>query len=419
MANRNAVLLGSSPIRSRAGLRALDKPLAGNTQGPLRAHAGQVTQLTTERIYSIDEDSLEITETALEHPTSSALYYPSATGPSGELYYVSQSKKEVLRYLPGEGVTSVAKTSEDPWKGPSVAEGLAVTPEGDLLYGTTDAKIHRLRPDGTEAEPLELPYQRHGFGFAFAAATSITPGPAGTILAGTWEGPVAFDAAGKAVWRQSIPTARGGADYPVLPTPDGERVYHTGGNSVVGLNAKTGEVDWKYPLGPGEGDCFNAGVVDGEGNLYTSSSKGVVFKIAPDGAVLWRRNTDADPDTDQPRARLELDAWGNLCVNPSTRSFHVYDPDGVPLLKLEAGDGLDAKHPYIFDFTLSQDKTRAVALTVGNFGEERRNTLIEVALPGSSQELLKELRPDAPPGEIVLEDDWVIVAGVPLQIQAP
>ncbi len=324
----------------------------------------------------------------------------------------------MLAFQAGRGVQLVAETSQDRWEGPSVT-ALGVDPNGTLLYGTSDAKIHRIANDGNQPDPLLLPYRKIGFLFAFSAATSITPGPAGGILVRTREGPVAFDNEGQVLWSSPQPCLRGGANFPVLASPDGSLVYDTGGRSVVALEADTGEVAWEYPIRLEEGDCFNAGLVDEDGNLYTVTGEGVVLKFSPEGEVLWRRQGPPRKKTSSPQVegRLEFDAWGNVCVNPSTRSFQVYDPDGVALLKLETEDPFGGS-PYIFDFAVSEDGEKAFIFTVGQFEGQRRNTLVELALPGSSDELRQELTNQEPETiQLRLKEEHLVIDGISLPIE--
>lgn len=373
---RHEVLLGNRPILDEAPTRAHQDMVPAGTQGRLVRAGEAVHQLLTEDVVTLTDWSLK--HTPLQHPTTSAIYFDAAGTPDGAVVYVNQAKDRLLKAKDGE----VEVLAEQP----GITSAVTPTEDGGFLFGTGDGKIHAVHADGTREEHLQMPWR--------VAPERVAAGQDGTTFVSVHRGLAAFDPAGQKLWGKQVPTTRGGHTYPLLLTQDGQRLIHTGlDHAAVAFDAKTGDEVWTVKLDPKEGDCFNEGTLDRDGNLYTVSGQGVLFKISPEGKVLWKRDGGGPgPSSVVTNARVEIDTDGNVCVNPNTERFQVFTAEGVPLLDLKGKERMEGAS-YLFDFTLSPDGHKALLLT--RRMEENGYRLLEVGLPGPAAPLLAGL-PEAP-----------------------
>lgn len=406
--NRTQVLLGNAPaLTEPPKMRGLPQPLAGGTQSRLLRAGDQLFQLMTDQVHQVDTVAWQDHETALApHPENTAIYNPATVTPQGEALYVNQSRKRILRVKDGE-VTPVVDLGEAKF---SVTSDLTLS-DGTLYYGTGDARVHVRSPDGTE-ETAPLPYRRSGLGFQFAEPATLLPGKNGCLFVGTPDGVVGLDADLQPMWTTPVKTTRGCDKDRLTQSPDGTKLYYTGADHAIqALDPATGKVVHEHRLiGDSEGDCFNQVTLDQDGNVYTVSGGGVLFKLNPELEVLWKKPVGVGMGSVVSKARVELDAHGNVCVNPNTENFQVYSPDGMLLLAMKGPEAF-AGGRYVFDFTLSQSGDRAYIMSTKTTDGKYHNYLVEVELPGSASEVLSSLPADAPQNIGVSEADHFILVG--------
>ena len=137
---------------------------------------------------------------------------------------------------------------------------------------------------------------------------------------------VAVDTAGDVLAVGGAERAGGLDGFVVKLSPDGSRVWalYLGGD---------GE-DWLYDVAV---DAQDNVFVCGESDSYRTSRSGVLWKLAPDGAVLWRKDWNSYYDDTfvgvavdsqgcaivNGYSQFEWGNWGGLAIK--------YDPDGVKL----------------------------------------------------------------------------------------
>lgn len=399
--NLQDLLLGNRPLLTQAPTRVHQDMVPAGTQGKLVRAGEAVHQLLTEDVVTLQDWRLQ--HTPLQHPSTSAIYYEAAGTPDGAIVYVNQAKDRLLKAKDGE----VKVLAEQP----GITSAVTLTDDGSLLFGTGDGKIHAVKPDGTRADHLQMPWR--------VAPERVLTGRDGTTFVGVFQGLAAFDAKGQKLWGKNLATTRAGHSHPLLLAADEKRLIHTGlDHAVTAFDAQTGAEAWTVKLDPKDGDCFNEGTLDAEGNLYTVSGNGLLHKISPEGKVLWKRDSGG-PGLNSviTNARVEIDADGNVCVNPNTERFQVYSPQGVPLLDLAGKEHLEGAK-YLFDFTLSRDGHKALLMT--RRLEENGYRLVEVDLPGPAAPLLASL-PPAPvePGRTITADQKrVTIGGIELPVKA-
>lgn len=382
---RNAPVLTAPP-----SVRRLPEPLEGGTQTRLLRTGDQLFQINTDQVHQVDTVRWQNQVTPLDpHPDNTAIYHPATVTEDGRALYVSQSQKRILSVKDGEVEPVVDLTGAKF----SVVSDLTMTPEGTLYFGTSDAHVNIQHADGQLELPVVLPYRRSGGSFIYSSPQTILPAKNGCLYVGTHEGVVGFDEARQPKWIAPAKTIRACDRDRLNESPDGSKIYYTGADrSIRALDARTGELLHEQKLlgdAEGEGDCFNEAKLDAEGNVYTVSGGGVLFKLSPSLEVLWKKPVGVGIGSVVTNARIEFDQHENVCVNPNTESFHVYSPDGLLLLRMEGPDVFDGGR-YAFDFALSEQGDKAFIRTL----HEGKNTLAEVTLPGAASELLEQMPAD-------------------------
>ncbi|MEW6277461.1 MAG: hypothetical protein AB1758_02480 [Candidatus Eremiobacterota bacterium] len=383
-------LLGNEPLLTQPPYaRGLKRAIAGSLQSPLLVDGEKLFQAGTDQIYEVDTVTWQDRETPLSpHPEDTVLYNPQTVDPEGRLLYVNQGKHRILAFRDGHASPLVERPDDQA----SITSDLTVTPAGTLYYGTGNAEVHRRLPGGSE-EILKMPCKRSGVGWAFAQPETILPARNGWTFVGTYDGVVGFDTEDKPRWVTPFQVTRACFRQKLLETPDGSKIVYSGADRTLQtLDATTGKTVREYKLVE-DGDSFNTPALDGEGNIYTVSSGGTLFKFSPDLEVLWKRPVGTGLGSAVTGAKVEFDAHGNVCVNPNTEHFHVYSPDGVLLMQLNGPEVFDGGR-YAFDFTLSEDGTRAYIMSTNTTEGKYHNYLVEVGLPGSAEEVLSRVAAD-------------------------
>ncbi len=403
---RQEVLLGNRPVLEAPPSTEVECTVPWGFQDGFVPAGDRVSLVGGADLVSLDPATSEVTHAPFDR-SGMATDLGALGTPDGGVVFVSNDRRQVLKAREGR-IDTVAEA------GCTITSPVTLTQEGAFIYGTGDGRIH-----STDSDRLLGDLSR----FRWASSPDrVAIGPDGTTFVGTFRGLAAFGPDGhKAIWGKEVPTARGGQLHPLLVTPGGDRVIHTGlEGAVVAFDARTGDEAWRVTLPREEGDCFNPGTLDAQGNLYTVSGREGLFKISPDGKVLWKREAgDADPQEVALERKVAIDADGNVCVSANREAFTVYSPDGVLLMDLRGDGGLPGAG-YLCDFTVSPDGHHALLKTQAAGADTY--TILEVGLPGPAGPLLASLpetsqKPEEPALVIQQQAGQVDIGGVRLPVR--
>jgi outer membrane protein assembly factor BamB len=187
--------------------------------------------------------------------------------PAREAIYFGSLDFKLYSYDFAGGLRWVFETDGPIWSSPSL-----VAESGDVLFGSDDERLRRLRPDGSPVWTANL-------GAALRSAPALTDD--GRIVIGAADGDViCLDMDGRELWRIDF----GGEIDGSSPAIDAAGNAYIG--STVGLHAVSpaGEELWSFQ----DGTPFRSPpVVDAEGRVIAASDEGTLYAFGDGGTILW------------------------------------------------------------------------------------------------------------------------------------
>ena len=354
---------------------------------------GELIVLGNDQLRVIDGKSFTTKGTTpLPNKSSAPCFYAPAFSSDGTAYYVSDDDRNLCIFK--DGVRTVPNDNDE-----SITTPVTISKNG-IAYGDRDGRICLLDFEGKMQ-------RTHYVGMNFSLAVHAPAGPA-AVLQGT-NGRIYAATGDKRIFgftpdNQHWEKKASGKETPKLTeSNDGTMLLSGEGNNLVARDPADGEVKWSVPL---KGNINWEAVQDRKGTIFAYAG-GEVTIISPDGTPKGSFGTEVKEWYGP--TRISIAENGNICLNVNHREFHVYAPDGTPIVKLSNRD-LFNNDATIGDFTLTPDGSRV--LITGREGD-----ITEVTLPESLEKRISAFEAAGGPGKtdtVVQEEETVWIAGVSL-----
>jgi outer membrane protein assembly factor BamB len=198
--------------------------------------------------------------------------------------------------------------------------------DGTIYIGTTDGRLHALRPDGTKK-------------WAFRTKRDIKSSPAiardGTIYFGSRDRNLyAVTPAGERKW--SFAT-KGWVDASPALANDGTVLFGSWDKTFYAVDA-AGHLKWSFATA---GPIVSSAAIGSDGTIYFGSHDKRFYALAPDGSKKWAFTTGGEIISSP-----ALQADGTICFTSVDGKLYALDPDGRARWQLATG-GITESSPVV------------------------------------------------------------------------
>lgn len=338
-------------------------------------------------------------KSTFENRSTSPYYYAPAFREDGTACFVSEDQKNLCIYK--DSVKSIPNLNDE-----SITTPVVISDEG-IAYGDRDGRIAVVDFDGRQV-------RSHGISMMFSTAVSapdgperVMPGKEGRLYVTTGDKRIFCFRPDGSKWETAL---TGKEPLRLQESTDGTTLYAGAGRQLVALSTADGKEKWSVPL---KGDSHWDAVSDGNGILYVYAA-GEVTRVSPDGVKTGSFGTGVKKPW-YGATRIAIDGNGNICLNVNHREFHVYTPEGTPIIRLSNKD-IFGNDGMIGDFSITPEGNRA--LITGKEGD-----IAEVSLPESLEKRIYSYETEqancpSADNTILQEEETVWIAGVSLAKRA-